>query len=298
MKKAFLIVLVLSVIALGGGCWVARSTERSTVFSVPTDISPKMINVEGRAPKELTSAIKLVGGSTVLLHMQVHGVRADMVSDTKVGMGENKRIVRIEQFAPGNLASMTWSSDFVRQDADGAVSVSSTHVEGRVSGAKLLDSYSLYPPALWPEGATDALGSGSLWLSQDVYENLTKGHLSSFYFGLSDLEFERALHAKNNSKLVTSLHELKRLADTTIDTKHIDVYLMKTISDSEMYSIVINGTLTNVEVFVASSWFGKMWVMKNPYYPLVVQVKMNDAVKEKFGTLFDYEVTELKDVKE
>jgi hypothetical protein len=161
-----------------------------------------------------------------------------------------------------------------------------------------VDAYKLYPPVYWREGETGAIGSGILWLSQDVYENLARGGLSTFYFGIDDGDFRRMLALKAGSRIDAALKRLERSVVDAMERKRVDVYLSKVAPGTVDHRLIVNGEVAKVEAIKATSWFGEFLVMKNPYYPLVLKVETSKEVKDIFGTLFDYEVTELKDVLE
>lgn len=293
---------MLCAIALGAGCWQARSEEHKPVeggiapaaSSTPEAPSgPTPLETAGRTPKEVTDRIKLVASSVLVMHENVSGVDPALVAETGMGLGENMRTVVVHRFAPGNLAEVGWKLDYAKAAAGKATNM---QVTGKVLDDHLLDAYKIYPPALWPEGDGGGLGSGIIWLSQDVYENFTHGGMSSFYFGLTDADFLRVLRLKPNSRLAAASLRLKLQGDRVIDEQHKDVYLAKVASSTVERQLIVNGDVTTVQAMKVSSWFGDMYVLKNPYYPLVLEVRMSDAVRKEFGTLFDYEITELKDV--
>ena len=297
------ICLSFCALALGAGCWQAlpSSGPKPADIVIPsstTPSGPKLLDTSGMSSAEVANNIKLVQASVIEMRQDVSGVDPAMLSKLSVGPGENTRDITIDRFAPGNLAQVDWKSQYTTQSVgkDGKTSDVNHQLVGTMGPAALLDSYSLYPPALWNQGDSDAYSTGMLWLSQDVYENLTRGGLSTYYFGLTEADVINALRLEPGSRLATAFTELKRQADDTINNGHLDVYLAKADPKTVQWQMTVNGKLTMVDAMKVSSWFGTFLVLKNPYYPLVLEVKTSDPVHAIFGTLFDYEVIELKDV--
>lgn len=291
------ICFILCAVALGAGCWQERSVEKveQTVPQSGTASGPKRLSIEGRSAKDLTSAIKLVASSVIVMRENVTAVDPALVAETALGMGENKRTLVIRRFAPGNLAHVDWKLDYKKQSNG---KLQNMQVTGNIIDSHLLESYKAFFPALWPEGDGGEAGSSLIWLSQDVYENFSKGEMSTFYYGLGDGELLRGLKLKPGSKVEAAALRLKREGERVIEAEHKDVYLSKTTSQVIEKQLTINGVIAKVEAMKITSWFGEMTVLKNPYYPLILEVKTSQPVRKEFGTLFDYEIFELKDIQE
>lgn len=292
------ICFILCAAALGAGCWRERSVENTeqSIQKSDTASGPRLLSVEGRSSKDITAAIKLVASSILVMRENVTAVDPGLVAETALGMGENKRTIVIRRFAPGNLAHVDWKLDYKKQSNG---KLQDIQIVGNIVDSHLLDSYRAYLPALWPEGeGSGEVGSGLIWLSQDVYENLSKGGMSTFYFGLGDEELLRGLKLKPGSKLAAAALRLKREGERVIEADHKDVYLAKTQPQVFEKQLTINGSIVKVEAMKITSWFGEITVLKNPYYPLILEVKTSQNVRKEFGSLFDYEIFELKDVQE
>ncbi len=277
-------VVIAMLACLGLGCSHPKTESAAQVTGLTT--GPKPLAVAGLSPQELTKKINLTSGNILVMQQDFAGSPV-IARDFGMGQKSNLRDVVIRSFAPGHSADLEWQLEF--KDAAGK----NVEQTGSLAGADLLKAYQMYLPSLWKQGDQTALGTGSLWLSSYVYENLTRSKLSTYDFGLLD---KTILGYSTSSRTFSDATETLRAAvEKIID--HTDVYLTKTEGDDVDWPLKINGVDAKVRVFKAKNWFGEIVVLDNPQNPLVLKVTMQN--RPEFGALngfLDYEITGLKDI--
>jgi len=289
------VVAMVAVALVGAGCLKTPVSPSPSVSTQATSTisSPRPLSLAGLDPRSAAHAINFIGGNTFQLKQAFTGRGAVLAQSIGLGRFVDRSIV-IRRFAPSNLAEIEWKATTkvptpVPKDA---AHVSQLQYVGAVAGGNLRDGHALYPPVYWKEGDGVALGSGILWLSQDVYEDLAKIHTSTMKFGLEDggmLGF-----ASSSPELRQQIRDLQAEINKVIDRK--DVFA--TNATTSTVDLMVNGTSTEVEVLVAKNWFGEITILNNPEDPLVLSMKIATPGGIDFGGLFDYQITEIKDLQQ
>lgn len=279
--SASVAVLSLSVL-FGAGCSFGSN-------KVPDQVpaGPKPLEVANLSPQEVAKKIVLTAGSVIRMRQFASGNRSgakELGYDTE----EIDRNIVIKRFAPGNLVDVEWKAQF--KDSTGKV----IQRGGALPGGNLKNSYQLTLPAFWKEGEDNALGKSVLWLSPDVYENLSISKQSNLDFGLTD---STLINRLSSGSVRSGLLSLSDEVNATIDRQ--DVFFAKADSGLGEYQLVVNGKPTKVEVIKAHNWFGEVTVLNNKQNPLVLKLQLAKNSKQgNFGGLFDYEIVELQDLQE
>lgn len=275
---ARVLVLFSLCIFLGAGCRGTISPSAS--LPTPSVSDPRPASFEGLSPAEAARNIDLT--AAVVLKMRQHITTPGLEIAREVGLGSDiARDIVIRRFAPQNRVEVEWTA-----------SVDDQRNTGSIVGGNLQNAYDLLPMPYWRGDDQSAYGSGVLWLSDSIYENLTRSRFSTFRFGFLNPDVRATLPA--NSRLAKAMNELeKKVAAVSQDVT------LTTAEATSTQLLIVNGTSTQVEVFTARNWFGEMTVLNNPKNPLVLRVKMNQLPVDALnGGLFDYEITEIKDVLE
>ena len=278
LLTARVLVLFSLCIFLGAGC--RETSSPSLSLPTPSVSDPRPASFEGLSPGEAARKLDLTAAA--VLKMRQHVTTPGLEMARELGLGSDiARDIVIRRFAPQNRVEVEW-----------AASADDQRNTGSVVGGDLSKAYDLFPLPYWKGDEQPAYGSGVLWLSYNIYENLTRSHFSTFRFGLLSPDVRATFPA--NSRLAKALNELeKKVAVLPQDVT------LTTAEATSTQLLMVNGTSTQVEVFVARNWFGEMTVLNNPENPLVLRVKMNTLpVSDLNGGLFDYEITEIKDVLE
>ena len=306
--------------SMGFGC---RGSAPSTVEVT----GPKPAVFENVSPKDAAAKINFTAGNILLIRQGFTGLASSIAAKFGFGVDEGVRTVVIKSFAPSQRADVEWKltskvetaasikarADFEKKKKPVGIGEAelkapepvyqTREVTGSVLKANLQSAHSLFLPAAWPEGITDAYGSGIIWLSSDVYENLVKSKQSTLDLGLFEPSISKTLESVGEFK--TALGKLKGQVDQVGDRQ--DVYLFTADPDLTDWKLKVNGADVTVQVFKAHSWFGEIVVLNNPQNPLVLKVTVNplssgilDLVsgKSAFKDFLGYEVTELKDIQE
>ena len=239
-------------------------------------------------PHDAARAINFIGGNVIELHQDIHGTASAFA--VKHGMGANggTQVIVIKQFGPPYTASFDWKLST-------NVTVKGKQEEkqyvGSVIDANLQNSYELFPPAYWNEGVQSALGTGGMWLSRDVYENLEKTRISTMKYGFEDPQ----LLTFRSKDFIDPALQLKAQVDKILP--HKDVYLTEADKDFGTYTLMVNGATTTVETINAHNWFGDMVVLNNPENPLILKMTSSNLPVAELNGLFDYEVTRVESFK-
>jgi hypothetical protein len=262
-------------VLIGAGC-------RETAAPVPAaSVSdPRPASFAGLSPAE--AARNIIPTAAMVLKMRQHITASGLDIARERGLGADvARDIVIRRFSPQNRVEVEWTA-----------SADTHRYTGAVVGGDLQRTYEMLPLPYWRENEQSAYGSSVLWLSRNIYENLTRSRFSTFHFGFFNPDARATLPA--SSRLAKAVNELeKAVARVSQDVT------LTTAEPTSTQMLMVNGTSTQVEVFVARNWFGEMTVLNNPENPLVLRVKMNKLPVDALnGGLFDYEITEIKDVME
>lgn len=293
MKKSKfgLLAAVLMLVALSGwGCGQKTSSGSLNVTSGETGPSgPKPLQAAGLSAEDLTKKINFVAGNVVVMNEKFYGKGAGLAKSLGFGDKEVQREIVIKRFAPGHLAELEWKTTYKNERGADEQKI------GALVGADLQSSHELYLPALWPDGVKNAYATGLIWLSADVYENLSRSGLSTHDFGL--LNETIVAQEPTSTALQASLFALKDSIDKV--PGNTDVTLTKGTTTTVDWPLKVNGVDAKVKAYQARGWFGEIVFLANPQNPLVLKVKANAMPDDSMlNGLLDYEITELRDLQE
>lgn len=281
-------VLLLALPLFGWGCRPAAAPQT-------TPAGPKPATFDNLSPSDAAKKVAFVPSSVIRLRQTFRSAGAALAKEAGWGSEIDREVV-IRKFAPGVRADVEWkavTSVPLKEPKDGQTAESKQYT-GTVLDGNLQSSRDLFLPVYWAEGERSALNSSLLWLSRDVYENLVKGGVSTFGFGIVTPDQYGSL--KMGPALAKGVRSLESEVKRIIDRK--DVYLTTAEPERSEWTLKINGQDVKVEVLKAKSWFGEIVALNNPQNPLVLKVTVNKLADGALEGYFDYEVTELRDLQE
>lgn len=269
--------------------------------------------------KEATAKINFVPGSYIETRQTFLGFGAKLSSLLAGSAKEGTRVIVIERFAPRQIANVNWklsskveaeSSIKARAEArrlkkpePEPVMVDAVSM-GKVIGFNLNDSHSLFLPAYWPEkdNASPYDGSG-VWLSGDVFDDLSRNRISTLSLGVLDPELQGAI-----AKVADFRNALSKLqSQVTKVESRIDINKMEGEKEIIEWPLKVNDQDTKVEAIRAKSWLGEIVVLNNSQNPLVLKVTLNPLASGTadlisgvtlLKALLGYEVTAVGGVQE
>ncbi|MFH1621268.1 MAG: hypothetical protein ABIB04_04255 [Patescibacteria group bacterium] len=277
-KKYFLSLFVLACLLLAGsGC----ASSKIEVVEAP---GLKSVSLGTLDSAEAAQKINLVRGNTIKMKQKFSEAGVKLADAYAMG-SEGERELVIRRFAPGFNADIEWKYKTMIGDE-------TANYSGAVVGGDLQSAHELFLPVYWQEGEKTAMGSGIIWLSQDVFENLSKAGVSTFSFGILNKEENEALVASSTKNGFNyALSKLDGEVRAIIGNK--DVYLTTAEKDFGEYTLKVNGEDVKVQVIKASNWFGEILVLNNKQNPMVLKVTTNDLAGGDLAGFYDYEITEL-----
>ena len=280
MRKAFLAIPILGCfLVLGAGCsWLNKA--KNVPVNALTAISPsgpKPADLKGASPAQAAKKINFVPGSRIELRQTIGGKDSNQA-----------RIITIEKFAPMVYAKFSWKMD---QKSEGQP------VTGGLDDMSLNSNHYLYPPAYWPPERVLASETSGIWLSNEVYEELTKTKEATLYYDFTD----KMLYGQMAESNIFSdaVKDLKISVDVISKTKDPD---LTDVTATGTYQLKVNGQQTTVQVIQAKNWYGEITVLDNPQNPLILKLSFDpgqEAVNAKnsiLSSLLGYEVTSLDGV--
>jgi hypothetical protein len=144
----------------------------------------------------------------------------------------------------------------------------------------------------------DHARSSSVWVSDDVFQELSRTRNSTVYLDAVETAGEVTLGNEELQTAVANLRETVRdVADRT------DVDFMKAEGDVVEWPIIVNQQEIKVQAIKARNWFGEIVVLNNPDNPLILKFEFNpnvegiEAGSEEMNIirgLLGYEVVEIK----
>ncbi|MFA4954753.1 MAG: hypothetical protein WC641_05565 [Patescibacteria group bacterium] len=278
-----ILILTLALVFFGWGCKQSQNIPQ-VAFTPVTPSGTAFLDPKGLGPDELAGKLTLAAGSVVSMKHTYTGAAVSLAKELKLGGTEAVRNIVIKRFAPGNVAEIEWSLTYKEGKTD-------QKITGSMIGSELGTARDIFPPAYWIEGEQNALGTGLIWTSSQVYENLSRSRLSTFDFGLFNSMIKQKFAL---SKAFTS--GLKGLSSAAAADPRVDVFLAKADKDDIELPLKVNGLDTKVKAIKARSWFGEFAVLKNPQNPLVLYMHLNDFPQAgALNGLMNYDVTEIKD---
>jgi len=316
--------LPLGLVLLGVGCsWFKTEINKKIEDLGPA--GPRPANFDGASPAEAAKRVNFVPGSQVEIRQTFLGLGATLDKlldgDDKTGV----RIVTLERFAPMVYANLSWKlsqkveteeSRLAREAYEKKKATSpigsdkvgppDTVMEmqtviGGLENIDLKNAHQLYPPAYWPSSKQDAKSTSAIWLSEDVFNELTKTRQATLSFGLTDENLYGAL--KTARDFADAVKELGNQA--TAAQKETELDLAKADEDYGEQTLKINGQDVKVQVFKARNWYGEITVLNNPQNPLILKMTFNPLAagaaslfkgQALLPSLLGYEVTELNGV--
>ncbi|MFH1077751.1 MAG: hypothetical protein V1745_00500 [Patescibacteria group bacterium] len=297
----------------GWGC--IRPFDRLAEYAGPTTST-----FGDESPAEVTKKINFVPGSVIEMRQTFLGFGAKLAAALAGEDKEGTRIIVLKRFAPMNIADVEWklatmveseSSIAARAEARKQKKAEPEPVmveqvsQGTISGFNLVDGHSLYLPAFWPEDKTTAtaLGTSGIWLSDDVFQSLSRNHIATLDFGMLDATINGTVAklAGFREAFAALQGQVEKAGSRT------DVFKLEGEAEVSEWPLKVNGKDVKVEVIKARTWFGDIVVLNNRQNPLVLKATLN-PVASGTGDLFTgvgtlkalvgYEVTELIDVQE
>lgn len=294
----------------GWGC--IRPFDRLAEYAGPTTST-----FGDESPSEATKKINFVPGSVIETRQTFLGFGAKLAAALAGEDKEGTRIIVLKRFAPMNIADVEWklatmveaeSSIAARAEARKQKKAEPEPImveqvsQGTISGFNLVDGHSLYLPAFWPESpAATALGTSGIWLSDDVFQSLSRNYIATLDFGLLDATINGTI-----AKLA-GFREAFAALQGQVEKAEGRTDVFKLEGEISEWSLKVNGKDVKVEVIKARTWFGDIVVLNNRQNPLVLKATLN-PVASGTGELFTgvgtlkalvgYEVTELFDVQE
>ncbi len=322
--KIKVLVLLLLIIFLGAGCVWFKDKVADIPKIVPS--GPRLADFDGLTPEQAAKNINFVPGSQIELRQTYLGIGAKLADSLAGDDKEGVRIITLERFAPFNYANLSWKlsrrvetqeSVSAREEYEGEnqnqpigqviktnppeTETEMVAVQGGLEDINLDNAHALYLPAYWPSERASAQSTSAIWLSEDVYKELTTTRNSTIYYGILDENLFGAM--KLAKQFADSVAALKNKAQQ--ESKNTEVELVRADEDFTDWTLKVNGQDITVQVFKARNWFGEMVVLNNPQNPLILKVTLNPLALGALDlldggvflqSLLGYEVTRLEGV--
>lgn len=231
-------VLVLALPLFGWGC------RPSAPVTTGAPAGPKPATFENLSPADAAKKVVLFPSSVIRLRQTFRSAGSGLAKESGWGNDIDREVV-VRKFAPGVRADVEWkavTSVSAKEPKEG-VTTETRQYTGTILDGNLRSSRDLLLPSYWAEGERSALNGSILWLSQDVYENLTKGGVSTFSFGIVTPDQIGSL--KMGPGLAKGVRALEAEVKKVIDRK--DVYLTTAEPQRSEWTLKINGTDVKVE---------------------------------------------------
>lgn len=307
MKKLpFVTITAAALLAIGAGCGTGNVVGPEGQVDTRT--------LTSLSPEEVTKQLTFKVGSSFLIQQTVIPFEGDY---RIVDSSKNERIVNVVSYSPMSEAEITWElNQFVETDesraareayeaGNGEQEEASEPPEpeygqlissGVLTRINLSTSHELTLPVRWEAGER-ALSSSAVWVSNDVFRELSRTRNSTIYLQAIDAAHWATVGSEELQSTVASLREhVRDISD------RVDVDFMKAEGDVVEWPIRVNGEDIRVEVIKARNWFGEIVVLNNPSNPLVLKFEFNPSVEgieagsEEMNIirgLLSYEITEI-----
>jgi len=171
-------------------------------------------------------------------------------------------------------------------EADQSLKISwsrSDETNGTLNASKFSMADSMTLPAFWDEGDQEITYSGIIWLSSEVFEELTKEGQTEWGLGLS-----------NNLLGTTSdlLRLFRSVADKIFEKDNTQEKIKSPFTiiakgDPVVFPLRVNGKIENVSVILAEGWFANYVILNNPQNPLILKVNINPLAIGALDTFKD-----------
>ncbi len=277
-------------VTFGAGCAISQGSG----LHFPTSTSTGASSTGTGAADPLEAAKKIIPEASSVITMRESFTGPGLAYARTLGYGpEVTRTIALQRYAPRVLSSLQWKADTQITEPNvktGKPELVNKQYVGTLNETNLQSSHELYPPIYW-NGEQSAAGSGGLWISQDVFEDLSKVHESTLKYGVEDGEFlDRA--RSTDASVISVVKDLQSRINAVID--RTDVFLTTATTGTD--DLLVDGTTTTVQVIRATNWFGTIDILDNPDDPLILRMKIGNPGGMDFGGLYDYEITEIKDI--
>lgn len=265
-----------ALLLVGFGC-----SNATTQTEKPLDVSA----IQRMSPKDAARAIRFKKGSSFEIHQGAVLTQGQWIEGDPA---LSARVVTLNAFAPKASAAFQWTlqqkmlTDEYKKALDdfqkGATSTEPRPsyglfvTAGSMKGIVLKDTHKLFFPVLWPEGEA-ARSSSAVWVSEPVYQELTRTRNSTVYLNVTD---ELQLLAIGNTDVTNALTVMLKQANDV--SARVDLDLMKAEGDVGEASLFVNGNEVKVQVIKARNWYGEMTVLDNPENPLILKFALNPPV--------------------
>ncbi|MBD3281881.1 hypothetical protein GF391_03995 [Candidatus Uhrbacteria bacterium] len=315
MKRSVLFLALIGLLVVSGaGCFLFKAQDETH------PAGPRPADLEDVSPAEAAKRINLVKGSRIEIRQgdpqATKNAETSSASDNKIGL----RIITIERFAPMNIAGLSWK---LSQNVETKESISAREryreqiaageeadepeieterltVIGNLKDINLKGSHKLFLPAYWPTGEAAVPDLSAIWVSQDVYEEITGTKNSTIYFGIMDSALYGAMSAADS--FFSAIEALSSDASSIADRIDAD---LTSAEEPSTQMLMVNGQEVEVQVIKVRNWFGEITVLDNPQNPLILKMAFSTEGKEALKnsgqadflkSLIGYEVTQLNGV--
>lgn len=308
MRSKILWLLIITLVVAGAGCAWLKGKNGDLASIIPT--GPSQVDFAGMNSEDAAKALNFVSGSQLEIRQTYLGQGAKAADEAAGDNKDDVRIVSIERFAPMNYANISWklsyattgsSTEPVMASDDGSESTEKQTVKGKLQNVDLKRSHRLDLPGYWPSAEVNLNDSSAIWLSKDVFDELSKNKISTVFYGIlsSDL-FGSMSASKDFSAAISALTERVLLAEKTTDPD-----FMRADNELSDWTLKVNGKDVAVQVIKAHTWYGEIVVLNNPQNPLILKFSFNPAIAdgiknlkggELLATILGYEVTRIENV--
>jgi len=297
----------VAVAFFGAGCsWFSSNPLKNK----NTAAGPRLADFTNLDSAQAAAKVNFVPGSQIEIRQTYLGSGAQEAEKNAAGDKDGVRIVTIERFAPMYTANVAWKlSRSIDTQKSSAGSVDSSDAPqilqdrqtaaGNIEGFDLSKSHGLYLPAYWPTNKITAAETGGIWISEEVFEELTKTHNATVYYNiLNSMLYGPMSASKDFTDQLATLQTQVNVAENN----NTEVDLVKSDAKFSDWKLLINGHEVTVQVFKARNWYGEMVILNNPQNPLILkftydpQLAENAQVSSFLKTLLSYEVTSLEGV--
>jgi hypothetical protein len=315
--KTGIFIALLGVVTFGAGCNQAKSVISNITNSVQP-AGPRLAVFDGLSPADASKKINFVPGSQIEMRQTYLGLGAKLADKLSGDSKDGVRIITLERFAPENVANLKWKlSRKVETDASikarqayessgskGTAPEPVTEMQtvtGGLINVDLTVTHKLFPPAYWPTDNIPSRSTSAIWISNEVYEELTKTKTATIYFGITD---DFLFGAMNTAQQFSDAINALKASVQKIQNK-TDVDLTKADAELAEWPLTVNGKDIKVQVIKARNWYGEIVVLDNPQNPLILKMTFNpvDAGLANLATnnsflqsLIGYEITRLDNV--
>lgn len=277
----------------GAGCWKSGSVPPAGSSAIPASGS-KSATFDGLTPRQAAEHIHLVSPSVITLKQTFTGPGRQIARDLGWGAEVDRDIV-IRSFAPAHEVSFEWTASTTAA-ATSTKKGEEPKMEHRVYTGSILSGdlqsgHELLLPSYWTPSEHSAFSTSALWLSSEVFADLVRNRISTLEPGITHSTLFGEV--KGSPALISGAKELKKNVETIIG--RTDVYLTRSQEPTTM-TLKLNGKDTTVEVIKASNWFGNFTFLNATETPLIVEAQFNNDRLGGLAGLFDYRVTELRDL--